>query len=78
MKHGRKTPYTEIGIKRLPCFRCGVKPSYSQWQVCADDNLYRPLCLKCDIELNRMVLKWMHDKCAGIKMSKYIADIEDG
>jgi hypothetical protein len=54
----RKTPYTEKGIKRLKCFRCGAKAKY-QWQICSDGNTYRPICEKCDIELNEMVLKWM-------------------
>ena len=30
--NGRRPPYTEIGIKRIPCARCG-KPSVHQWQV---------------------------------------------
>ena len=54
----RKTPYTEIGIKRLKCFRCGEKASY-QWQICSDGNIFRPLCTKCDIEMNEIVLKFM-------------------
>lgn len=53
----RLKPYTEIGIKRMKCFRCGRKAVF-QWQICSDGNQYRPICLKCDIELNAMVLKW--------------------
>lgn len=53
----RLKPYTEIGIKRKKCFRCGGQAVF-QWQICSDDNQYRPICLKCDIELNGMVLKW--------------------
>jgi hypothetical protein len=55
--HGRKRPYTEIGISRLPCVRCGAKSRF-QWQICSDDRLYRPVCTNCDLELNRMVLEW--------------------
>lgn len=54
----RKTPYTEIGIKRLQCFRCG-KQANQQWQICADDNQYRPICDECDIELNDLVIDFM-------------------
>ena len=54
----RRTPYTEIGIARLPCFRCGAKPSVYQWQICADGRVYRPVCSKCDLSLNALVLKW--------------------
>lgn len=33
--HGRRQPYTEIGVRRVPCTRCG-EPAEYQWQVCAD------------------------------------------
>ena len=55
---GRKKPYTQIGISRLKCFRCGNKPQF-QWAICANNNHYLPLCLECDIKLNEMVLKFM-------------------
>ena len=55
---GRKTPYTETGIKRKRCFRCGKQAS-QQWQICADGNIYRAICDECDIALNKLVLKWM-------------------
>ena len=70
VRHGRRKPYTEIGIARLPCYRCGERSEY-QWQVCADDRLYRPLCASCDVKLNRMVLRWMGDPEAEIKVAKY-------
>ena len=54
----RTKPYTEIGIKRVPCFRCG-RPSVHQWQVCALYGEYKGLCADCDIELNRLVLNFM-------------------
>ncbi len=57
-RHGRKEPYTEIGIRRLPCFRCGA-PASQQWNICSDGNLYRPICTDCDLALNRLVLEWM-------------------
>lgn len=53
----RTKPYTEIGIRRMKCFRCG-KPARFQWQICSDGNVYRPVCLACDFELNEMVLRW--------------------
>ena len=60
MKHGpgRRQPYSAIGIRRLPCVRCS-KPAQTQWQICADNRLFRPLCLQCDIELNEMVMRWI-------------------
>lgn len=69
-RHGRSKPYTTAGIKRLPCARCGSKAS-SQWQVCADGRLFRPLCASCDIDLNRMVLLWMNDPEAEAKAVAY-------
>jgi NAD-dependent SIR2 family protein deacetylase len=54
----RREPYTVIGISRLRCIRCGA-PAKFQWSICADGNNHRPLCLDCDVALNRMVLVWM-------------------
>jgi hypothetical protein len=58
---GRRKPYTEIGIRRVPCMRCG-KPSLQQWQVCSLNNKYHGLCGECDIKLNRIVLRFMRLK----------------
>jgi hypothetical protein len=71
-KHGpgRKEPYTQIGIARVPCIKCG-KPARTQFQICADDRLYRPLCLCCDRDLNRLVLKFMQFPDAEEKMAAY-------
>lgn len=55
---GRKRPYTEIGIRRIPCSRCG-KPSAFQWQVCANGRSYVGVCAECDIALNALVLEFM-------------------
>lgn len=54
----RRQPYTTIGIQRLTCIRCGAQAVH-QWQICADGNNYRPLCLACDVALNRLVLEWV-------------------
>lgn len=54
----RRKPYTAIGIRRKKCVRCGRRARF-QWQICADNNIYRPLCAKCDVELNEMVMRWV-------------------
>ncbi len=54
----RKKPYTQLGIRRVPCERCG-KPSDYQWQICATGNLYSGICVECDIELNTLVVEFM-------------------
>lgn len=66
----RTKPYTERGIRRLKCIRCGSRAE-TQWQICADGNQYRPLCLPCDIDLNATVLAWAGFKDAGVKMEAY-------
>jgi len=62
----RRKPYTEVGIKRVPCLRCG-NPSSQQWQICSFDNLFTGICLECDISLNELVLDFM-----GVKNKKHI------
>ena len=54
----RKQPYTLAGMRQLKCVRCGGQ-ACAQWQICADQNNFRPLCIGCDIALNKMVLLWM-------------------
>lgn len=66
----RKQPFTERGIARLPCVRCGI-PAVHQWQICADGNNYRPLCLGCDVALNLLVLQWAGDPRAVEKVATY-------
>lgn len=66
----RRKPYTAAGIRRRPCFRCG-EPGYAQWQVCADQRIYRVMCAECDIALNALVLRWAGDPDASAKMLKY-------
>ena len=70
-RHGRKKPYTEIGVRRLTCVRC-ERPAQFQWSACADGNLWRPLCMLCDVALNRMVLHWMRDPEAQQKADRYL------
>lgn len=66
----RRTPYTERGIRRIPCSRCG-DPSRYQWQVCADGNQYRGVCEACDIGLNRLALEFMRIPNAAELLAAY-------
>ena len=54
---GRLKPYTDTGIGRVPCSRCSA-PSVYQWQVCANGNRWLGVCQRCDLELNRRVLRF--------------------
>jgi hypothetical protein len=53
--HGRIKPYTQRGIKRVPCIKCG-QPSKYQWGICSNQNRNLPVCTDCDIELNKIFL----------------------
>ena len=70
MFHGRKKPYTQIGIRRLSCQRCG-KPAIHQWQICSNDNRYLPICSNCDVALNRLALKFMRIENVEELMANY-------
>lgn len=45
--------------RRRPCYRCGKRPGYATWNICADGNRNRVICGACDIALNRLVLRWL-------------------
>lgn len=68
----RRRPYSTAGIHRVPCWRCGA-PSKHQWQVCADDRIFRGLCWPCDVALNALVLRWMGDPEWRRKVERYKA-----
>lgn len=54
---GRRRPYTQIGITRVPCSRCGAA-SRHQWQVCANGGRFLGLCPACDVQLNELALEF--------------------
>lgn len=58
---GRREPYTTSGVARRPCTRCGRRASF-QWSACANGNRFLPLCVECDIALNRLALSFMRVK----------------
>lgn len=72
----RKQPYMLAGLRQLKCVRCGGA-AFSQWQVCADNGNFRPLCKTCDIALNKMVLHWMGHPRAKELASAYAARQKD-
>lgn len=76
VRHGRRQPYTERGILRLPCARCG-RPASQQWLACAD-GVWRPICARCDVGFNRMALRFMRDPQADAKVTRYAAKRTEG
>ena len=76
-KGGRAEPYTNYAIKRLKCVRCGAQGVH-QWNICADGNNYRVLCLECDIALNLLVLEWAnHPNAKGLAEAYRIKSTEN-
>lgn len=69
----RRDPYTEAGIKRLKCIRCGGRAEF-QWQICSDGNNHRPICGPCDVALNLLVLQWMRHPTADELVERYAAN----
>lgn len=67
---GRKKPYTERGIRRAKCARCGAAALF-QWQVCANGNRWQGLCKRCDVALNRLALQFMRHPHADTLLGIY-------
>lgn len=70
----RRKPYTERGIKRVPCARCGA-PSHAQWQVCADGNTWRGLCRRCDVDLNDLTMRFFFGDAREADVAAYRARV---
>lgn len=49
---------SQAQVARRKCFRCGARPGYAVWGICADGNVPRVVCADCDIALNALVLQW--------------------
>lgn len=69
-KTKRLTPYTDKGIQRVACARCG-KPSSAQWNICAIGPQFLPMCKACDIDINRLVLQWIKHPDATKLLAQY-------
>lgn len=58
----RFEPYTAVGIKRVPCVRCG-QGAHASWNICADKvkgrTQFRALCVECDIGMNRIAMRYV-------------------
>lgn len=56
----------------MRCFRCPRRAA-TQWNICADGNSFRPICLPCDVALNSLVLRFMRDPDRNEKIARYRA-----
>lgn len=72
---GRRKPYTALGIARVHCFRHPTRKAVHQWNCCANGNRWIPICLQCDVDLNRMVLRWFRLPGRHALMAKYRAKV---
>lgn len=72
----RLKPYSAIGVKRIPCARCGGK-SHAQWNICADKigtrTQYRGLCLECDIGMNELAMRFVFGASREDDLAAYIS-----
>ena len=55
----RSRPYTTAGIRRLACSACGQRPAVAVFSMCSDNNWQRPICRKCDLEINACGLRML-------------------
>jgi hypothetical protein len=62
---------TKEYISKRKCYRCGRRPGYATWNVCADGNRNRIVCWACDKAMNRLVLRWMNDPNWKTKCESY-------
>lgn len=68
---GRIRPYSQDEIRRAPCAGCGARNSLHQWNCCANDNRWMPVCLDCDVALNEMALAFFRVKGRAALMMRY-------
>jgi hypothetical protein len=74
MAIGRKKPYTQIGIRRLNCSVAGcTNRAEHQWNCCANENRWMPICLEHDVDLNTRTLQWLGHPEADRLAAEYAA-----
>lgn len=69
--------YMQYEVRQRMCSRAGCdRPGYAAWSACCDDNIQRPLCAECDVELNYKALLWHGDPDAEAKITAYANRVE--
>lgn len=60
--NGRRKQYTARGLLRMVCVRCKEYQAVEQWHlspcILGNPDLWMPICLNCDCELNEMILRF--------------------
>ena len=57
-------------LVKMACHCCGARARY-QWNACADGNIWRPLCPRCDVAVNIAILRVLHPKRWRSKVRAY-------
>lgn len=65
-EQGREQMFSRGELSREPCARCRKFLAFEQWKtkICSlgKPDLWIPICLNCDVELNRVMLEyWAFD-----------------
>lgn len=68
---GRKRPYTVDEIASRLCAGCRKRTAVHQWNCCAIDNRWVPVCLDCDFALNEMALAFFRVPDRETLLAKY-------
>jgi NAD-dependent SIR2 family protein deacetylase len=68
---GTAEPIAVEEIWETPCVRCGAH-SQCQWAICANNGNHLPLCIDCDIALNRLILMFLN-----VEPDDFIADYRE-
>lgn len=56
------------------CVKCG-QPEYARWHFCSHGP-EEPVCIDCDIELNKLALKFRFPRTWEKKLHAYIKQLE--
>ena len=70
----RSRPYTEAGLRRRSCVHCGGRAKH-QWSLrpCAIGRTgWYPLCTRCDIHLNRIVMAFLRLPDRAERLAAYV------
>ncbi len=51
------------------CFKCRQK-AHAEWRICSDGP-WRHVCKDCDVELNKIALKWAYPETWKPKLEAY-------
>lgn len=57
-------------MKAKKCFKHKGRKAFDEWRICADGP-WRGICKECDVELNRIGLKWAFPRTWKTRLARY-------